>query len=114
MDYIHDFTKQDVEAIGSFLSLAFYNGYEEDVSDIRKSLYKAFAFDPEDKFKTVSRPENWSKCHNRKVDEFGGIFWSWLVLRYGDYGTSPRFGWIYGENARRLYTIISERLEDNE
>lgn len=110
----YDFTKQDVYAIDSFLSLAFYNGYEEDVRDIRQSLYKAFSFDPDDKWKTVSRP-NWKeRCGRDKIEEFGGIFWSWLVLQYGDYGTSPRFGWIYAENARRLYNIISESLENDQ
>jgi hypothetical protein len=114
MEYVYDFTKQDVEAIHSFLSLAFYNGYEEDVADIRKVLYKAFSFDVDDKYKTVLRPEHWSKKINHKIDDFGGIFWSWLVLQYGDYGTSPRFGWIYAENSRRLYTIISGLLESEE
>lgn len=114
MEISYDFTRQDVNAIQSFLSLAFYNGYEEDITDIKKSLYKAFNFDVDDKYKNVSRPEHWKREIGHKVDDFGGIFWSWLVLQYGDYGTSPRFGWIYAENARRLYTIISELLEDNE
>ena len=113
MRSVYDFTEQDKRAIDSFLSLAFYNGYEEDVEDIKKSLYKAFEFDAEDKYKTVSRPDWKKKCGRDKIEEFGGIFWSWLVLQYGDYGTSPRFGWIYAETARRLYNIMNESEYDN-
>ena len=47
---------------------------------------------------------------NMFVDEFGGIFWSWLVLRYGDYGTSPRYGWIYKEDAKKLFMIQMENM----
>lgn len=114
MSNVHDFNRQDVDAIHAFMSLAFYNGYEDDVNDIKKSLYEAFKIDPKEIYGTVSRPKHWSKGSNYKIDEFGGIFWSWLVLQYGDYGTSPRFGWIYAENARRLYTIISEIQESDE
>lgn len=110
MDYElgYDFTRQDVDAIGSFLSLAWYNGYEESVKDIMKVLNTAFKFDVDNKYKAIFRPEQWGY----ETDNFGAIFWSWLVLQYGDYGTSPRFGWLYPENSRRLYTIMSELLED--
>ena len=108
-DINYDFTRQDVDAINSFLLLATYNGHENDVRDIITALYKAFKIDADEIYKSVRRPD-WRD----KTDEFGGIFWSWLVLQYGDYGTSPRFGWIYAENARKLYTIMSELIESKD
>lgn len=104
MENNNKFTQGDVDAINSFLSLACYNGYEEDVTDILNELHKMF--ESTDKFDSAKRPDWKVKCGRDKVDEFGGIFWSWLVLRYGDYGTSPRYGWIYKEDAKKLYDII--------
>ena len=104
-------TDVDKQAIHSFLSLAFYNGYEDDVKDILKALKTAFYSD--DKYKSIMRPD-WKKYKNYKVDEFGGIFWSWLVIQYGDYGTSPRFGWLYRQEAREIADFIEESLQDNE
>lgn len=98
------FEQGDVDAIDSFLSLACYNGYEEDVTDIMNELHKMF--ESTDKFDSARRPDWKIKCGRDKVNEFGGIFWSWLVLQYGDYGTSPRYGWIYKEDAKNLYDIM--------
>ena len=104
-------TEIDKQAIHSFLSLACYNGYEDDVQDILKALEVAFRCD--DKYKAVMRPD-WKRYKDSKIDEFGGIFWSWLVIQYGDYGTSPRFGWLYPREAREIANFIKESLQDNE
>lgn len=104
MDNNYKFTQVDVCAINSFLSLACYNGYEEDVADIMDKLHETF--DSTEQFDIAIRPDWKVKCGRDKVDEFGGIFWSWLVLQYGEYGTSPRYGWIYKENAKKLYNIM--------
>lgn len=112
MNYEHkyDFTRQDVDAISSFLSLAWHNGYGQAVRDIMQVLNTSYSFDVDDEYKAISRPEQWGY----EIDNFGAIFWSWLVLQYGDYGSSPRFGWLYPENSRRLYTIMSELLENKQ
>ena len=110
-----DFTMKDKEAIRSFVLLASYNGYMQDIKNILKTLFRAYDFDPVSpvaQYNSILRPRDWEKCSGMKVDEFGGIFWSWLVLQYGEYGTSPRFGWIYAENARRLYSILGECLAE--
>ena len=105
-------TDADRQAIHSFLSLACYNGYEEDIQDILKALKTAFRCD--DKYKAISRPDWEKKYGDYKIDEFGGIFWSWLVIQYGDYGTSPRFGWLYPREAREIADFIEETLQNNE
>lgn len=113
MENNNKFTQGDVDAINSFLSLACYNGYEEDITDIMNELHKMF--ESTDKFDSAKRPDWKVKCGRDKVDEFGGIFWSWLVLRYGDYGTSPRYGWIYKEDAKNcmiLYRLFMIQMEN--
>lgn len=108
-----EFTDRDKYAIGSFLSLAFYNDYEKDVKDIIEVLKVANKLiGEENKYKAISRPRHWSKETNSKIDDFGGIFWSWLVLQYGDYGTSPRFGWLYPEAARIVLKTIQDIYEE--
>lgn len=105
MDDNYKFTQEDIYAIESFMSLACYNGYEEDITDIMDKLHEMF--ESTERFDSARRPA-WKEKYGRdKIEEFGGIFWSWLVLQYGDYGTSPRFGWIYKENAKNLYAIMS-------
>lgn len=106
---INKFTQADVDSIDSFLSLACYNGREEDIQDILVALRPSFEMTG--KYDSVKRPDWKKKCGRDKVEEFGGIFWSWLVLQYGDYGASPRYGWIYAENARRIYNIIQKIYE---
>lgn len=107
----NNFTEQDINAIRSFMSLAFYNGYEQDIEDIMKVLKPATKFKKSDGYQSISRPKHWG---SKKIDEFGGIFWSWLVLQYGDYGTSPRFGWIYEENSKRIFEIMQGIRNEDE
>ena len=38
MEENYEFTEQDKDAIESFLSLAFYNGWEQDIEDICEAL----------------------------------------------------------------------------
>ena len=109
---VNEFTEQDKDAIESFISLAFYNGWEQDIKDICEVLSIAKTIDIKNGYEPISRPDWSKKCGRNKIDEFGGIFWSWLVLQYGDYGTSPRFGWIYVENARKILEIIEEIYEE--
>ena len=103
-------TYVDKQAIHSFLSLACYNGHEDDIKDILRALKVAFYSD--EKYKAITRP-NWEGYKDSKMDEFGGIFWSWLVIQYGEYGTSPRFGWLYPGAAREIAEFIEESLQDD-
>ena len=90
-----------------------YNGYVRDVFDILNALSESCERDKStSRYNiSVSRPHNWTE---NKADEFGGIFWSWLVLQYGEFGTSPRYGWIYYTEALQIYEIIKKFLEEEE
>lgn len=112
MENNYGFSENEVSAISSFLALAHYNGYEDDIKDILKELKKSFAVNGVYDCICISRPDWKSKCGKDKIDEFGGIFWSWLISQYGDYGTSPRYGWIYKDNGINLYKIIKKLWEN--
>ena len=87
--------------IGTGKSIEVPEAIKKGIQAANKNLVKVQLVDG----RTIPH-EQIGKCGRAKVDEFGGIFWSWLVLRYGDYGTSPRYGWIYKEDAKKLYDII--------
>ena len=40
------------------------------------------------------------------------ILWSVLSEMYGDYGTSPRFGWIYARNRDTILEQFEEWMKD--
>ena len=48
------------------------------------------------------------------VDKPDRILWSVLVIMYGDYGTSPRFGWIMVENRETILDILKKWLDEYE
>lgn len=93
-------------SIYNFVRLAYYNGYLEAVNDIYEQLKN-----PKE-YGQVERPRQWRKKENYGIDEFCGIFWSWLVLTFGDYGTSPRFGWIDKENVQYLIEVFEDIKND--
>lgn len=94
------------QAIQNFMWVAHYNGYLEDVNDIYEKLKSP------NEHGQVKWPEKWKEKAGYGVDEFGGIFWSWLVLTFGDYGTSPRFGWIEPENVQYLIEVFEDFKKD--
>lgn len=66
--------------------LVFYNGYEE----IVRSLLEHISMFSEGK--TILPPKNLKYGDESETVE--AIIWFLLVCMFGDYGTSPRFGWI--------------------
>ena len=41
-------------------------------------------------------------------DGFMRVLWSMLVCMYGDYGTSPRTGWILAENKEKAVEFLKQ------
>lgn len=93
-------------AIRNFMWLARYNGYLEEVNDIYEKLKSST------EISYITRPEKWREKEGYGVDELCGIFWSWLVMMFGDYGTSPRFGWIDKENTKYLIEVFDDFKKD--
>lgn len=48
-------------------------------------------------------PEMQGDCNN-----YPRVLWSYLVIAYGDYGTSPRFGWLMAENKDYILKMLQE------
>lgn len=66
--------------------LVFYNGYD----DIARSLLKHISSFPGNE--SILPPEGLKYGDEGETVE--AILWFLLVCMFGDYGTSPRFGWI--------------------
>lgn len=53
-----------------------------------------------------------NKCleykHDRFDDEQFEIFWMMLVLMYGEYGSSPRSGWLYLKYKEEIIEFIDK------
>ena len=41
----------------------------------------------------------------------GDIIYGFLVLLYGDYGVSPRAGWVYDEMKQPILNVLQEELD---
>ena len=77
---IHEFSD-------SLLTVFSYNGYEYYLDVIRDYINEV-----KDKEKySIQYPEHILKG---ETDSIANILWSTLVVMFGEYGTSPRFGWI--------------------
>lgn len=90
------------EGINGFVDIAWYNGTLEIIDHILDNL----AFAVEQGIEAV-KPD-WYKIYSGRTDELAETFWMWLVLLYGNYGTSPRSGWIDKMYTEPLYETISE------
>lgn len=80
-------------------SITWYNGIYEPLLKIKEII---IVYD-EDKFIHVLRPEE-----GIFKDEQFEIFWMMLVLQFGDYGTSPRYGWLEMNNKTKIIAFIDK------
>ena len=80
-------------------SITWYNGIYEPLLKLKE---KISVYD-EDKFVHVLRPEE-----DIFKDEQFEIFWMMLVLQFGDYGTSPRTGWLEMDNKTKIICFIDK------
>lgn len=71
--------------LDSFLSVFWYNGYSGCLEKLKDYI------EENKKSKHVDYPDHILKYDVNSID---GILWSTLVVMFGEYGTSPRFGWI--------------------
>lgn len=95
------------ETLQALLDVGYYNGCEDDIKQIT-SYIKDCVKNSEDTTQILF-PD-----FLRKYDcnDYIRVFWSVLVLLYGDYGTSPRFGWLNIEKENHIAEEIEEYLGD--
>ena len=74
-----------MSGINSLLWVLWYNGYEQQIKDLYEYLKQAEV--------TARYPHDLGILSD-DADSPDRILWSTLVMEFGDYGTSPRYGWI--------------------
>lgn len=83
-------------------SITWYNGLNEPLWKLKKELYYC-----DDNEKIFSFDESLKNKYTDEYDNQFEIFWMILVLLYGDYGTSPRSGWLYANNKDKIIKFIN-------
>ena len=77
--------------------IVWYNDLYKPLLEIKKMILKNSEFE----YNHLLRPEG----EDFKDDQFE-IFWMMLVLQFGDYGTSPRSGWLEMNNKDKIINFI--------
>lgn len=75
------------EFLNGFLDVMKYNGYSYYLKKFKRYIN-------ENKSKEIYSIDYPSHILKGDADSVPGILWSMLVMMFGDYGTSPRFGWL--------------------
>ena len=88
------------ELINAMADMVWYNGYE----DVLKSISDYIRYCNKEEYYSFAYPKEILKTY--KIDEFPNIVWSLMVLMFGNYGTSPRFGWIDIENKDKALAFL--------
>lgn len=86
----------------ALLDVLYYNGYEEDIIEIIH--YIDANEDPDH----ISFPHYLEQYDS---DNPARILWSVLVVMFGDFGTSPRYGWIETESKKKCLNELKSWLE---
>ena len=97
-DQTNDYLIMNKNIIDVLDSIVWYNGIGDILLKLKEDIIN-------------SEGETYSKL-KYKYDEFSNnqfeIFWMMLVLMYGDYGTSPRSGWLNMENKNEIISFIDQ------
>ena len=99
-----------VEVLNSFMDVLWYNGYMDSIQNIYDTVKDAIENDRQkDMFYVLSS----HKCNlSEDPDAPDRIFFSTLVMLFGDYGMSPRTGWIEEKYWIEVRDITREWLKE--
>ena len=92
--------------LDSLLDVLWYNGYLEKI----KAIYR-YINEYSYKESSIIYPYDRLSDDPDKPDR---ILWSVLVMEYGDYGTSPRCGWIESRNRDAILEIFKKWIDELE
>lgn len=84
-------------------SITWYNGIGESLIKLKEDLIKQ-----NDNGNYLIIDHNLEYKNKEFADEQFEIFWMMLVLLYGDYGTSPRSGWLEIKNKDKIINFIDK------
>jgi len=94
--------------LNSLLTVLWYNGYE----DCIKAIYYYIRDCKNESY--IPFPNHEKNILSYDFDKPDRILWSVLVMKYGDYGTSPRCGWIDVENKDTILEQFKEWMIDKD
>ena len=84
-------------------SITWYNGIGESLIKLKEDLIKQ-----NDNGNYLIIDHNLEYKNKEFADKQFEIFWMMLVLLYGDYGTSPRSGWLEIKNKDKIINFIDK------
>ena len=89
-----------------YWSVAWYNGYEEEFDKVLNYLKNRQIIIKENElYETIPRPD-----FIKPDDYIMELYWMLLVYTFGNYGTSPRYGWIYRDKLNDCINHITEMI----
>jgi len=92
------------QLIDTLDAITWYNGIYEPLLALKEDLLNCSDKGTYTKYKS----ENLEYKHKLFYDTQFEVFWMMLVLMFGDYGTSPRSGWIYLEKKQEIIDFIDK------
>lgn len=84
------------DILGSLLDVGLYNGWKYEIEELASYIRENSTITNSSIIIIPSFLKEYDHNHYLRV------LWSVLVMEYGDYGTSPRFGWLEIENVKDL------------
>lgn len=90
------------EIITSLFDVGDYNGWEEELKNLYAYIKK------NSNLQTIPFPDF---LREYDCNHYLRVVWSVFVLSYGDYGTSPRFGWLQGDKINELLVKFEKYFE---
>ena len=104
--------------LSALQSVVFYNGLSEQLKVAKEHLLTQKQKIKDGEFDVnTCRPDclcSFDNDGNSNDFEQFEVFWMLLVLMFGDYGTSPRYGWINCEQIDDAILFIDWLIKDEE
>lgn len=97
-----------LETLGT---IVWYNGWYDMLQKIKTHIQQEVETNKSKQYYNIGKPDFLIKID---CDLFPNTIWSILVLQCGDYGTSPRTGWIEIKKAKDAIEIIDALCAETE
>lgn len=89
--------------IKALATVAWYNGWSEKLCEIRDYIKSEIEKPHEDRFWIIVFPKFLDDIN---PDLYPRVIWAMMVEMFGNYGSSPRFGWIERNKSRKALKWI--------
>lgn len=98
----------------AFCTISMYNGYKEYFLELIRYMEQQMEIKESNGYKYNFIPTPQFITILNDTERIEHVFWSILVLMYGCYGTSPRYGWIEDyEGAKNFINNIILEIESD-